>query len=432
VSGYHRLKRAMWADPGGWRETVISRARELNDELLRIPVPSNGDQHAQHSATYWSVLGRVVDVYHAAGIEREEVRLEAEMRSRLTAEHIGETNELALPFLPQGVDSASAISIFNSLWESKRRTWFPSLPVLGYFTSDRASAAWDALHRAEEDILLISRTQYAGTEAIRMSGLLAQVPDSPSSPEVKLYKAFLDTFKPPKLSDEPPAALGQSARELLREILNFLNVRSERANGDLRSHRNALVVLTMTAVLAAVAVALVAAHNPSLVSLCTAATPASPSPAPSPSTLPSPSAAASTSRSAVAAVSCFVATPVPGPLDWSLVALFGALGGLLSAVFVLWNVSSYRNPYGIQLIQALSKLPFGAVAALIGVMVMQAGIFDVVKSQTGVRILGYAVIFGFAQQALTRQLDSRANSLLEGAHAKSTTSPSTVDSTGQT
>jgi hypothetical protein len=64
---------------------------------------------------------------------------------------------------------------------------------------------------------------------------------------------------------------------------------------------------------------------------------------------------------------------------------------------------------------------------MLGVTVLQAGILDVLKPQPGARVLGYAAIFGFAQQALTRQLDIRANSLLGAAES---TNPTVTHSQG--
>jgi hypothetical protein len=64
---------------------------------------------------------------------------------------------------------------------------------------------------------------------------------------------------------------------------------------------------------------------------------------------------------------------------------------------------------------AFLKVPLGALTAILGLIAIQGNFvpgLSVLDSQG--QILAYALVFGFAQQALSRSLDKRAQTILEG------------------
>jgi hypothetical protein len=203
-------------------------------------------------------------------------------------------------------------------------------------------------------------------------------------------------------------------REVLRNVLRTINTRKDLAHGNVRVFRNILIVLTVVLGLFLALVATAAWNDPAMFSVCgpavTAGTGSATAPTAPQSACPHGSA------------------PLSG--DVVMIELLGALGGLLSAVFFLKGLQAVHGPYGLPLAQGVLKIPTGAAVALVGVWVLQRGILGLLTPQSGDKIIAYAVLFGFAQQALTSALDSRASALIgtavsTTAGARPGTTPST-------
>jgi hypothetical protein len=65
------------------------------------------------------------------------------------------------------------------------------------------------------------------------------------------------------------------------------------------------------------------------------------------------------------------------------------------------------------------KLPAGATAALLGILLVAGDFvpgFSAIDRQT--QILGYSVVFGFAQQLFTQWLDQRGKNLVANVPTK--------------
>ncbi len=101
--------------------------------------------------------------------------------------------------------------------------------------------------------------------------------------------------------------------------------------------------------------------------------------------------------------------------DVLIVALLGALGGALTAALSIRNLKGTSTPYDVPVALAFLKVPLGAMTAILALVAIQGKFvpgLSVLDSQG--QILAYALIFGFAQQALSRLLDKQAQNLLEG------------------
>ncbi len=92
--------------------------------------------------------------------------------------------------------------------------------------------------------------------------------------------------------------------------------------------------------------------------------------------------------------------------------VWGLLGGAIAAVTGLYRLRSSRFPAGLQLAQLVLKLPAGALTALFGVVLLQAGIVPPLRAVSNAKLAAYAIIFGFAQEAFTHFVDRRAGHLL--------------------
>ncbi|HME02360.1 MAG TPA: hypothetical protein VKG38_04945 [Solirubrobacteraceae bacterium] len=94
------------------------------------------------------------------------------------------------------------------------------------------------------------------------------------------------------------------------------------------------------------------------------------------------------------------------------VELVGGLAGLLGGAFLL---RSFKNPpsrYNLLPGQILLKPVAGAATAIIAILLLQAGVIvETTDASSTTTLLGYAALFGFSQELLTRLVDKRAGAL---------------------
>jgi hypothetical protein len=114
----------------------------------------------------------------------------------------------------------------------------------------------------------------------------------------------------------------------------------------------------------------------------------------------------------------------PAGSDILVVAVLGALGGALAATLSIRNLKGTSTPYDVPVALAFLKVPLGALTAILALIAIQGDFvpgLSILDSQG--QILAYALVFGFAQQAFSRLLDQRAQSLLEGLPGGTSTEP---------
>jgi hypothetical protein len=113
-----------------------------------------------------------------------------------------------------------------------------------------------------------------------------------------------------------------------------------------------------------------------------------------------------------------IARTVTGGDIW-LVELLGLLGAALTGAAALRNLKGTTTPYWVSVTLALFKLPTGAVTAVVGLLLMRADFVPGLSAlDTSAQILGWAVVFGIAQQLVTRFADSKAAGLLESVQGQ--------------
>jgi hypothetical protein len=118
------------------------------------------------------------------------------------------------------------------------------------------------------------------------------------------------------------------------------------------------------------------------------------------------------------------ATVGPAGADILVVAALGALGGALAATLSIRNLKGTSTPYDVPVALAFLKVPLGALTAILALVAIQGDFvpgLSILDSQG--QILAYALVFGFAQQAFSRLLDQRAQTLLEGLPGGTSTEP---------
>jgi hypothetical protein len=100
----------------------------------------------------------------------------------------------------------------------------------------------------------------------------------------------------------------------------------------------------------------------------------------------------------------------------ALVLFFGCVGALFSAVPSLAQIPETTSPFNLPRQQALLKVVTGGWSAVIGLLVLDAGLTDGSKgtlSSVGALAI-LAAVFGAGQEAVTRFADHKASDILTG------------------
>jgi len=103
------------------------------------------------------------------------------------------------------------------------------------------------------------------------------------------------------------------------------------------------------------------------------------------------------------------------PGDILLVEFVGLLGAALSVAALFRRLKrGTSTPYNVAFSLAVLKLPTGALTAAAGLILMRADFVPGLSAlDSPAQILGWALVFGIAQQLVTRLADNRAHALLE-------------------
>jgi len=99
----------------------------------------------------------------------------------------------------------------------------------------------------------------------------------------------------------------------------------------------------------------------------------------------------------------------------------GVIGAGLTAVLAIRRAQPSQSPYRLMPVLGFLRIPLGGIVAVLGVVLMQSGVvpgFD--GLQTTQQIAVYAIVFGFAQEAVTRLLENRARAVQDVTSAGST------------
>jgi len=110
---------------------------------------------------------------------------------------------------------------------------------------------------------------------------------------------------------------------------------------------------------------------------------------------------------------------VPTGGDILIVAALGALGGALGALIAVRNLRGTSTPYSVSTALAVLKVPSGAMTTIIGMLLLAGGFIPGLSNlDSQEQILAYALLFGIAQQLVTRMADNRAQQILDNLPSK--------------
>jgi hypothetical protein len=202
----------------------------------------------------------------------------------------------------------------------------------------------------------------------------------------------------------------ESLRPRLRRVIADSYEQLDLEHAQLRSFRNILLIVAFFLAALLAITLLVVSQHPTFIPLC----------------FPNEVLDAQTGVSTARNLNCPTGNDVSAPqgADVLIVAMLGALGGSLTAALSIRNLKGTSTPYDVPVAVALLKVPLGALTAILALVAIQGEFvpgLSVLDSQG--QILAYALVFGFAQQALSRLLDRQAQTLLEGLPGGTATEP---------
>jgi len=311
---------------------------------------------ASHWSAHWTTW-RIPVADRLKRLEDELQRLSDQDRSTTIGKCI--TDDIIEARRRSGVADGATADV-GTVDEPGLRAWW---------TGSAIERTWAALHRAEEALLLIACDADVLQQAIGMRSAVGTWPASDT--RTTAYQQTLDDIT------KVGGAVGDPSREALREIRSAINTRSDERHARERGLRNTLLLFSGLLVVAMVVAWLVTDVRG--VAL-----------------FPVPSATGA-------------AAPRPNTLAIEAIATFG---GLISAVAFIQGLQTGAGPYNLAFPQAVLKVSTGAAVGLFGVILVQYGVLSLVVAQDQNHLLGYALLFGFAQQAVTQMADKRAAALV--------------------
>lgn len=101
------------------------------------------------------------------------------------------------------------------------------------------------------------------------------------------------------------------------------------------------------------------------------------------------------------------------PQDVLLVEILGVVAAAVAAAAGVQGMRARSGPVGLPVALALFKLPFGALTAFVGLLLMSGQFVPGLSAlDSSAQILAWAVLFGYAQQVFTRLVDQQARIVL--------------------
>ncbi len=193
----------------------------------------------------------------------------------------------------------------------------------------------------------------------------------------------------------------QTRRAMLKRLVEAGYEDADEKFKRVRSFRNITLLAAAGLVLVVVWTVVVIARDPALMPFCFQKSPGPGVP--------------------TGALSCPSSAEAFGPqaTDIQIVALAGLIGGAFSAAYSLRTLRGTSSPYDAPVALAVLKPPFGALTAIVGLLLIQGGFVPGLSDlDSQGQIVAYALLFGVAQQAFTRFVDQKAQSILDGLPAK--------------
>jgi hypothetical protein len=315
----------------------------------------------------------------------------------------------------------------------------------------RVAALWGAsVERAisQLDAAEVCLLRVAPPEVVigQLPSLYAQTRDHLPATDPRLQRlAALDLHygKEPPAGIAPPVATALTAieREAIVTAFRAGALEARRQVTRVRSFRNVLLVSALVLTLCVAGLTVAATARPALLPLCftpieaavcpthteapkaeTAA--ATPAPAPTPGGATPTSGMTNAQEAAQAVALDRLVRSTASSWDVPLVELVGLIAAAVAAAVALRGMRGTSTPYSLPTALAVLKLPTGALTAVLGILLMRGAFVPGLSAlDSSGQILAWAIVFGAAQQLVTRLVDQKAQGVLDelGTPGKSKT-----------
>jgi hypothetical protein len=109
---------------------------------------------------------------------------------------------------------------------------------------------------------------------------------------------------------------------------------------------------------------------------------------------------------------CPIGTSPTGK-DVLIVMAFGSAAAAFAAAISLKGIQGTSTPYSVPLMLVLLRLPVGALAALMGLVLIHGGFIPGLSNlDSAPQIIAWAVLFGILQESVTRLVDRQGKDVL--------------------
>ncbi len=336
-------------------------AEEREELAVRI-----GNDPALWRAEAWAAYAQVDDEFQRA---RKRPLPLGDPRANEIEIVQDDLDDALLAMAPPDWPSASGAS---AIFQPFVRGW-KSLKL--YYSGSDIERTWSGIHRASAALFMLYDENELPALAARLNELVTALPDLSSQ-----VATLRETRKKLEESEQGQPIARASLRELYQEAMDA----TESLQTEARALRNTLLAASGALFLVVFALGIVHLFNDSVLSLCT--------------TVEEGSTVCPAGESS-------------HPFDVFGIELAGMLGGILSVVIPLATGERIKTPYRVFNHQMLLKVLAGAATGLAGVALVDSGFVSVLTVTSSTTIIGYAIFFGFSQQALTGVIDRRADKL---------------------
>jgi hypothetical protein len=210
--------------------------------------------------------------------------------------------------------------------------------------------------------------------------------------------------------------LTETDREMIVRAVRGATSEARREVSRVRSFRNVLLVTAAMLTVVALAIGFIAARNPAKLPVCFAPDNTKLVCPTEENALRTTGGNTQTGQEPVVAPSEIdrVTAATTSPWDVPLIEMLGLVAAAVAAAAALRGIRGTSTPYALPVALAVLKLPTGALTALLGLLLMRGNFVPGLSAlDSSAQILAWAIVFGYAQQLLTRLVDQQAHTVLE-------------------
>jgi hypothetical protein len=320
------------------------------------------------------------------------------------------------------------------------RTDGPSTPAAGFRSDvdldlgiqghlETARAAAQDMSFSHRQLWARMERAFAHLDAAE-TALLLRAPDAYLRGELPALLAHVRAHLPPahpkrlqveRLAEKLPAVpVSDADRASLVGALRSASSAARREHARLRSFKNIVLVTAFALSALAGSLAYLGSRQPAWIPLCFA--PQGLDKVVCPTAEAVVPAAAQTGGTSVASAGIeldeLIASTAEGH-DIALVMLIGLAAAAVTGAAALRRMRGTSTPFAVPMALVLLKLPTGALTAVLGLLLLGGGFVPGLSAlDSSGQILGWALIFGAAQQLVTGVVDKQAQTVLESVGPK--------------